>query len=179
MFDLLIQQQQIYFAPKSDDVFMALRSFLLGLFPSMTVIKGLSNNIAMPVGGFIAMTPLFQKRLATNLNTYSDFGGVNGNTQTMTQSTIYTIQLDCFGVDSANTAATITTAFRSEYAVLAMTPNCTPLHADDPKQMPLIDAESQYEQRWTVTALLEYEPAVTIPMQFFNKATVTTIPVNA
>ncbi len=43
----------------------------------------------------------------------------------------------------------------------------TPLHADDPKQMALVNGEEQYEQRWMVLANLQYNPTVNVPMQFF------------
>lgn len=42
----------------------------------------------------------------------------------------------------------------------------------DPKMMPLIDGEAQYEQRWVITAVLQYNPVVSTPMQFFDAATV-------
>jgi len=39
------------------------------------------------------------------------------------------------------------------------------LYADDPIQIPLIDAEAQYERRWKVTAALQYNPVITTPQQ--------------
>ena len=160
----------------SDTVFTALRSFLTALIPGVNVIKGLSNNVAMPGGDFIAMTPLYQNRLATNLDTYNDLGTVLGGTEIMTQSTQYTIQIDCFGPNSPDYANMITTAFRDDYGYQALQPNCTPLHADDPKQIPLVTAESQYEQRWSITALIQYLPQTIVPMQFFTKASTTISP---
>jgi len=39
------------------------------------------------------------------------------------------------------------------------------LYADDPVQIPLIDGESQYEQRWKLVATLQYNPVLTTTQQ--------------
>jgi hypothetical protein len=43
---------------------------------------------------------------------------------------------------------------------------------------PLEDDELQYEQRWTIEAFLQYNPVVTVPMQFADTASVTLINVD-
>jgi hypothetical protein len=44
--------------------------------------------------------------------------------------------------------------------------------------MPFIDGEEQYEQRYTISAHLQYNPQVTAPQQFANVASVTLIDVD-
>ena len=55
--------------------------------------------------------------------------------------------------------------FRDEYAADNMPANIQPLYADNPMQMPLIDGEDQYEERWKLTASLQYNPVTTIGQQ--------------
>jgi hypothetical protein len=44
-----------------------------------------------------------------------------------------------------------------------------PLHADDPKQIPFINAEQQYEYRWVIEAHMQANQIVLgIPQQFFD-----------
>ena len=162
--------------PTQSDLFTALRSFILGLI-SCEVIQGLGNGVPMPLGGFIAMTELFQNRLSTNIHNYADPTPTTG-TVSAQQAMQVTVQIDCYGPSSAEWAVILSTLLRDEYGCNAMAPNVQPLNADDPKMMPLIDGEMQYEQRWTITALLQVNPVVSIPMQFFDQAQVVLIDVD-
>lgn len=157
-------------SPSQSVVMTALRSLILSLI-TCEVIQGLGNGVPMPLGEFIAMTPLFQNRISTNVDTYADPTPTTG-TKAAQQSVQYTVQIDCYGPDSSDWAAILSTMLRDEYACLSMAPDVQPLSADDPKMMPLIDGEQQYEQRWTVTALLQYNPVTATPMQFFDQANV-------
>ena len=55
--------------------------------------------------------------------------------------------------------------FRDQYATDIFPANIQPLYADDPVQIPLIDGEEQYEQRWKITASLQYNPTLTTGQQ--------------
>ncbi len=46
-----------------------------------------------------------------------------------------------------------------------MTPKIAPLHADDPKMMPIVDGEANFEQRWMITAHLQYNPILQVAQQ--------------
>ena len=163
--------------PVQNDIFQTLRTFLLGLITT-DIIQGLPNRAAMPAGAFISMTSLFQTRLSTNVKGYSDtYTTVQGvkvynGTKSVTQATEWTVQLDCYGESSQEWANIITTLFRDEYAAEAMAPKLQPLYADDPKQMPIVNGEQQYEQRWVITAKLQYNPVTVINQQFFDTAVV-------
>lgn len=150
------------------DVYTALRAFILGLI-TCEVVQGLGNGVPMPKGGFIAMTALFQERLETNIRSYADPTPTTG-TVTSENHIQYTIQLDCYGPLSNDWAVILSTMLRDEYGCNALAPNLQPLHADEPHMMPLIDGEDQYEKRWMVEAVLQYNPAITTPMQFFDQA---------
>lgn len=164
-------------SPAESDIFAALRTFILSLIPC-EVVQGLANGAPMPLGGFIAMTALFQNRLSTNTDSYSDPYPVAG-TRTVEQATQYTVQVDCYGPSSSDWATILTTMLRDDYGCVSMAPNVFPLYADDPKQMPLIDGEQQYEQRWVITAVLQYNPVVTISQDFAAALSVGLVNVDA
>jgi len=163
--------------PVQSDIFIALRTFILSLI-ACEVIQGLGNGVPMPLGGFISMTALYQNRLSTNVDAYLDPTPTTGS-KTARQAVQYTIQLDAYGPDSSDWATILSTMLRDEYACLSMAPNVQPLYCDDPRQIPLIDAEAQYEQRWSINAVLQYNPVVSTPMQFFDAATVGLVEVDA
>jgi len=163
--------------PVQQDIFVALRAFILGLI-DCEVIQGLGNGVPMPAGSFVAMTGLFQNRLSTNVDTYND-PVTSGGTKDVMQPTQYTVQLDCYGPQSSDWATIITTMFRDEYACNVLEPNVAPLSADDPKMIPLVNGELQYEQRWSITALLQYNPVVSVAQQFADSLNVTLINVDA
>lgn len=150
--------------PTQDDLFIALRAFIMSLI-TCEVVQGLGNGVPMPAGPFIAMTGLFQNRLSTNISSYVDPVTTTG-TKSAQQSVQYTVQIDCFGPLSSDWATTISTMLRDDYGCAALAPAVQPLYADDPKMIPLIDGEQQYEQRWSVTAALQYNPVITVPQQF-------------
>lgn len=105
-------------------------------------------------------------------------------TQKMTQPVEYTIQLDVHGPNGADNVHRISTVFRDEYATAAFAAMSTggdvqPLYADDPKQIPFVNDQSQYEDRWVLEACLQVNQAVVnIPQQFFDQVQVGLIEVD-
>lgn len=92
---------------------------------------------------------------------------------TFTQPTKLTVQLDVHGPNSSENAQIISTLFRDAYAVDFMAPSVSPLYADDPKQVPFINDQQQYEDRWIVEAAMQVDPVVSVSgQQFFDRATV-------
>lgn len=92
-----------------------------------------------------------------------------------TQLAEHTYQLDVHGPNSADNAQIITTLWRDLYAfdfVQALNTELAPLHADDPRQIPFINAENQFENRWIVEALLQANQTVRVPQQYADVITV-------
>lgn len=80
-----------------------------------------------------------------------------------------TFQLDVHGPGSADNAEIISTLLRDQYAwyfMQALDPAIAPLHADDPRQMPFVNGEGQYETRWVVEARLQANQVVGVPQQY-------------
>lgn len=138
-----------------------------------TIEQGQQNRLAMPTGGFVILTPMNKKRLSTNVASYNAIDG----SEAVSVAQQFNIQIDCYGVDSGDWASILQMGFRDEFAFNLMV-NSKPLYADDPIQLPLVNGEEQYEERWTLQLALEYTPAVTLPMQFATSVKVGLIDVD-
>ena len=85
------------------------------------------------------------------------------------QPTKVTVQLDVHGPNSSDNAQTISTLFRDDYAVqnfYASGFDVMPLYAGDPKQIPFINAEQQYENRYVIDAVMQANEVVSPPQQY-------------
>ena len=107
---------------------------------------------------------------------------IAAGTQNSLQETEVTIQLSIHGPASADNAQIISTLFRDEYAVDQIATSgfdITPLYSTDPKQIPFINGEQQYEDQWIIDAVLQVNPIAQTAMQFLTKANVELISVDA
>ncbi len=101
-----------------------------------------------------------------------------------TQSSKFTVQLDFHSAnvgDSSDMAETVSTLFRDGYATdyfASVNANVIPLHADEPRQVPFQNAESQWETRWIVDAKLQVNRSVTAPQQFADQLQTGLVAVN-
>ena len=160
------------------DVFTALRSFLIAVLPAGTeVVQAQNNGVPMPLGPFVAMNSTSIRRLSTNVGVNVP-GSVNPGSQTVSSSVQMSVQLDFFGVGSGDMAVTVQTLFRDGYGVSLFPPTVTPLYADDPVQLPLIGGEANFEQRWKLDAVMQFNPAFSPPLDFANALTVGVVSVD-
>lgn len=107
-------------------------------------------------------------------------GLIAAGLENLLQPSEIVIQLDVHGPASADNTQTITTLFRDDYAVqqfLTSGFDVAPLYADDPRQAPFDNAESQYEDRWIIDAYLQANMIITVPMQFASIVAVTLVEV--
>ncbi|ACR29219.1 phage neck terminator protein [Burkholderia glumae] len=169
------------------DVYAALRIFLLGVLPTgVEVVKAQDNGVGEPVGAdFVTINSIAAPRLATNVVTYDDPVGAGGSgpgTRSAMQAIQMRLQLDVHGPNSADNAAIISTLFRDEYACVAIgtvNSNIQPLYCENPRQMPFINGENQYEQRWIIELALQYNPITQSPQDFFDEITPEIVNVDA
>jgi len=166
-------------------VFTALRSFLLGILPAgVEVVKAQGNGVGEPVGGdFVVMNSIATPRLATNVDGYTDpgAGGAPGTRNSM-QAIEARLQLDVHGPNSGDNAAIISTLFRSEYACIqfaTVNPDIQPLYCENPRQMPFINAQNNYEQRWIIELAIEYNPITQTPQDFADEVIPQIVSVDA
>ena len=164
------------------NVFASLRLFLLGILPDSTeVIAAQDNRVGEPrSASFITLTPMSRGRLSTNVNSHAN--DLLAQSLKRTQATQIVIQLDVHGPGSADLSQIISTLFRDEYAVEAFAASgydVAPLFATDPKQIPFMNAEQQFEDRWVIEMNLQANPALTLPQEFAKTMSVELIEVDA
>ena len=98
------------------------------------------------------------------------------------QPTELTVQLDVHGPASGDNAQTISTLFRDDYAYQAfnaLNPNMAPFYADDPRQVPFINDQAQFEDRWIIEACMQVNATVLdLPQEFFESVVVAFCPVD-
>jgi hypothetical protein len=151
------------------NIYTVLRTFILQYIPgSPTVIQGYPKRTAMPVGPFIAITAMLKKRLSTNIDSWqpTTSPAPAPGPQTLEERQQVTIQMDVYGATSGEWADMLTALLRDNVGCLALAPTATPLYADDPVRAPLTNAEAQYEDRWIVQAVLQYNQVVTVGQDY-------------
>ncbi len=157
------------------NVLTALRAFILSLV-SCEVVRTPINRVSMPVGDFIALTPIGSEALATNTDTFS------ATSEAILRPMKYGVQVDCYGASAGDRANTIAALFRDDYACqsfLGSGFDIQPLYAGDAHQMPMVTGEDQYLERWTFECFMQANPVVTVPAQTANALSVGLINVDA
>lgn len=145
-----------------DDVIDALKAFLTPFVTPAPIIRGQQNRVPMPVGGFVELTEILQ----VDLETPTVANDSANNQTTITGPKRIDIQIDFYGPSSGDQCAAVKGVFRTYFSTAAFPANIQPLYCSDGHQAPLTDAEQQYESRWNLTASLQYNPTVSIPLQF-------------
>lgn len=163
-------------------VLAGLRAVLTGILPDgVVIVRGQANMVPEPrVADFIVMTPTTRGRLATNVDSW-DEANPDPLVLTRAQATEMDVQLDIHGPASTDNAQLISTLFRDEYAVQAFVDAgvaVAPLYADDGHQVPFINAENQYEDRWVMNVAMQATPIVSTGQQFADTLTVGLIEVD-
>ena len=154
-------------------------AFLAYILPDNTpVVQGDENRVPAPVGGYVVITSITQKRLATNISHYADPSPTTG-TRTVEMKTGAEVQIDCYGPLAEDWAAMIVALWRDEQGCELLAPDCAPLYADDATHMTAyVNGEAQFEPRWMVRANLAYNGLLTLPQQFADQAAATVINVD-
>jgi hypothetical protein len=164
-------------------ILTVLRAFLIDVLPLApeSIVQGQDNRVSEPMAGdFIVFWPLNRMRLSTNRETWDVLNPAPSAMDRM-QPTQVLVQLDVHGPNSTDNCQIITTTFRSDYATTffaASGKEIQPLYADDGHQMPFINGEQQYEDRWVIQAVLQANPIVSTPQQFADTLTVDLVEVD-
>lgn len=162
-----------------DRLFDTVWGFITSLLdPSVAgnVFKGFQNMTATPLANYVVISPGVKERLDQGTR---DYDVVNGLVL-IGRHTKYTYQVDCYGPLGPDWADTIAVAWRSPWAceqlALVAGQPVTPLYADEPQQLNVVNAELQYEQRYMLRLVLQTNQVVALPQDFFNSATLTIDP---
>lgn len=152
----------------------ALCGFISSILPGVAVIKGQVNRVPMPKKGFVIVNPLSRTRLAVPEDSYTDTE--EEQAQHVLTRMQCAFQVDFYGEESADWAQTFANLANDQYAYNAFAGNIKPLYCSDPSQMPLIDGEKQYTERWRVDMELQANPSASVPMTFFDEVDINLPP---
>jgi hypothetical protein len=141
-------------------IFTGLRAFVLAVtgLGGQFVLRAPVNAAAMPTGPFVLIGVTAQVPMATNVDAYT------ATTLSISRSTDWVGQIDCYGPNSGDMAQTLGTLFRSDWGCQQLEPyGVDPLYAGDAHMLPLVNGEDLYEERWTFEAHVAYSPVITLP----------------
>jgi hypothetical protein len=108
--------------------------------------------------------------------------GMAAGKVSLTQPTRLTVQVDVHGDAASDNAQIISTAFQDQVAQDYFDPattNVAPLYCDSPRQMPFINGENQYEDRYIVDLHLSVDQTVVFSQQFADTLNATPVPADA
>lgn len=155
-----------------DQVFTALRSFLLDVLPDgAEVVRGQGNRVPMPTApDFAVITALTRQQMAQTTHDYRPAD----DEEDVGRSTGLHFQIDVYGEGAADNAQIVTTLLRDAWGVAFLKASgVAPLYCEDPLQMPLLTGEQQYLERWTIKCALHAIVAVTVAVQFADSLVTT------
>jgi len=92
------------------------------------------------------------------------------------------VQLDVHGPNSLDNSTIISTLFRDAQAVdffNGLNPNITPLYTTEPAQIPFINDQDQYENRWIVETEIQVNATIVVPQQFADALNVELIEIDS
>lgn len=140
-----------------------------------------ANGVPMPKGEFCILTPLRFTRLGSTKEINQDTGLPATSAIGYTETRQADIQIDIYGAAAGDRAIALETTFASSYAydkIKAIDQRVAPLYSTAAIQAPMIDAEQQWQERYTMTVSLQVHITVSFPMGYFDKAQITIEPVD-
>lgn len=176
-----------------DAINVALRLFLLSILPvGVEVVQGQANRVPEPGSlDHIIFTPSSRRQLSTTTHQYNAANMAPSTTSgsyplgsslptsdiaIVGRSNSIDYQLDVYGPNATDNAQVIATLFRDSYACDFLDPyQMQPLYCDDGQQMPLVNGEYQYEDRWMLKVTLQANPGIVTPIQFAPNVVVTPV----
>lgn len=150
-----------------------------------TFIEGLSlgqcyqaqvDRVPMPVGAFNIITPLRFRRLSTTKDTSVDTGDNDTATMEYTEVRQAEIQVDLYGDSAGDRAIQLETLFTSSYGyetIKGIDERLAPLFSTEAIQAPMINSESQWQERYIITLTLHAHITVSLSQQYFDSVSIT------
>lgn len=165
--------------PTEDATYAALARWICKVldFPETNppLVKGFQNQVAAPVGSFIVVSPGLMQRQDFGRRSYDPDAGEYGQAVQEAHNT-YSYQVDCYGPMGPVWASILAAAWATMWSVDNITPNVlTPLYADPPQQVNIVNSEGQYEQRMMIRLFAQVNQVVGLPQDFFDQLTLDSI----
>lgn len=153
----------------TDDIDAALRAFLLTLVPAgVEVVRAQDNRVPQPIGpNYILFTPRNRAPFAT---TKIDWDKTDPAAVILDriQSVEVTYQLDYYGPNSGDYAQIVSVLTRDFYGAenFNNVVPIQPLYTTEARQLPLVNEEKQFEERWTQDFVMQIVPTVSTSGEF-------------
>jgi len=172
--------------PTEDQLFDAVWGFIAALFDvsvQPNIFKGFQNMTSTPPGvSYIVISPGVKERQNQIERDYDPTNLLVNNTR----RTTYSYQIDCYGPNGPDYADTVAISWRTLWACdyfagLLATPTpdaplpATPLYADEPQQLNIVNGELAYEQRFLTKLYLQANQIASLPQDFFTDPLPVTI----
>lgn len=134
------------------------------------VFKGFQNTTATATGNYVVLSPGVKQRQDQGRRSYTrDVGDPLVGTQDVARHTTYSYQVDCYGQLGPDVADIIAIAWRSLWGCDQLVGAAvTPLYADEPQQLNVVNSENIYEQRFMLRLFAQVNQVVSLPQDFFN-----------
>lgn len=154
-----------------DDVINALAAFLTPFIGDATkIVRSQQNRVPLPAAPCAVLTEMIGTELSTPTMEYDSTAG----TASIKGPTQINVQVDIYGENAGDMNKAVAAAFRSQWASTQFPDGIKPLFTDGGHQAPFITGEDQYESRWILLVSMQYNPSVTVPMQFPSALTLGT-----
>jgi hypothetical protein len=166
-----------------NDVYNALVAFIGLIVPTGTPVeRGQTNRVPMPAVPCVILTTIgAPDRIGTNAESTQAImvdGEITGFEALVEADFTYTVQADFYGPDAESWAMATELLWRSKLAWYGIPDGMKPLYSDGRMQLPLVGAEKQWIQRWTLTLVLDYQPTWTQETEAATSATVIPEPID-
>jgi hypothetical protein len=153
------------------------------IVPAGTLIrKGQQNRVPMPAVPFVQLTTVgVPRRIGTNADSIEPIivnGELTGFDLDIAADFEYSMQVDFISPDAEAWSMSAELLWRDKAAWYAMPEGIKPLYSEGRMQLPVVGAENQWIQRWTMTLVLDYQPTLTLPTQAATSATVIPEPID-
>jgi len=162
----------LYFPSISvDAVIEALTAFLTPFVPTgCPIVRGWQNRVSPPFTAAASDPLAFVKLSEVNQVDLETPQMVQSSDPSIQQATVLTptrvdVQIDFYGLMAGDYCKAVKAVFRSPYCPDQFPDGIAPLYCGDAIRGALVTGEDQYEDRWLVTASLQYNPTVTVPQQ--------------
>lgn len=165
------------------DVYAALVAFIGTITPANTpCVRGQQNRVPMPAGPCVVLTTIgAPMRIGTNQDTTEAVvvdDEITGFNALVEADFEYSVQVDFYSPDAESWAMAVELLWRDKIAWYGMPAGMKPLYSEGRQQLPLVGAENQWIQRWTMTLFLDYQPTWTQTTEAATTATVIPEPID-
>lgn len=156
--------------PTENQIFNAVWNLLAQYFApadQVNIFKGYQNWTSSPSSGtYAVISPGVMVRQDQGVRDYDPTNSLI----TITRGTTYSYQVDCYGPAGPDWANIIAIGWRSIWSCdnNAQPLIFTPLYADEPQQLNIINGELVFEQRFTLKLYLQVNQRVSLPQDFFS-----------